>query len=158
MIPSRMQLVKELVFLQLWCRSQLWLRFSPWPGNFHMPQMWLGKKKKKKKEVTFLFHPCLQRPRQWTARTCTEGPCSVSPVHHPHSDLNLLHPPMTVHFSTHSGLTVSLGLHFHVKAAMHVKLTLKECVCFCLVICPLLQRPRLRTSRVKEKNFFLSYI
>ena len=117
--------LKDLALLQLWCRSQLWLRFSPWPGNFHMPQMWLGKKKKKKKDVTFLFHPCLQRPRQWTVRTCTEGPCSVSPVHHPHSDLNLLHPPMTVHFSTHSGLTVSLGLHFHMKAAMHVKLTLK---------------------------------
>ena len=23
---------------QLWHRSQLWLTFNPWPGNFYMPQ------------------------------------------------------------------------------------------------------------------------
>ena len=26
------------------------LGFSPWPGNFHMPQVWQKKKKKEKKE------------------------------------------------------------------------------------------------------------
>ena len=34
-------------------RSLLWLRFDPWPGNFHMPQaqpLHLTKKKKKKKK------------------------------------------------------------------------------------------------------------
>ena len=42
------QWVKDLVLLQLWYRSQLQLRFSPWPGNFHMPQAWPFKKIKKK--------------------------------------------------------------------------------------------------------------
>ena len=28
--------LKDLVLLQLQCRLQLRLRFSPWPGNFHM--------------------------------------------------------------------------------------------------------------------------
>ena len=31
-----MQWVNDLALLQLWYRSQLWLRFDPWPGNFHM--------------------------------------------------------------------------------------------------------------------------
>ena len=39
---------KDTVLLQLWHRSQLWLGFSPWPGNFHMP---LGQLKKKKNQV-----------------------------------------------------------------------------------------------------------
>ena len=39
------QWIKDPVLLQLWCRSQLWLRVSLWPENFHM----LKKKKKKKK-------------------------------------------------------------------------------------------------------------
>ena len=28
--------LKDLALLQMQCRLQLWLRFSPWPGNFHM--------------------------------------------------------------------------------------------------------------------------
>ena len=40
------QWVKALALPQLWYRSQLWLRFSPWPGNFHMLQVWLKKGKK----------------------------------------------------------------------------------------------------------------
>ena len=31
---------KDLAALQLWRRSQLWLGFHPWPGNFHMLKMW----------------------------------------------------------------------------------------------------------------------
>ena len=31
---------------QLWCRSQVWLEFDPWPRNFHM--QWVQPKKKKK--------------------------------------------------------------------------------------------------------------
>ena len=31
--------------IQLWCRSQLQLRFDPWPGNVHMPRVWPKKKK-----------------------------------------------------------------------------------------------------------------
>ena len=30
--------------------SLLWLRFDPWPGNFHMLKVWPKKKKKKKKQ------------------------------------------------------------------------------------------------------------
>ena len=42
--------VKDLVFLQLWHRSKLWLRFDPWPGNFQMPQ---GQPKEKKRYIVF---------------------------------------------------------------------------------------------------------
>ena len=41
------QWVKDLALLQLQHRSQLWLGFDPWPGNFHIPQVWLKKRKKK---------------------------------------------------------------------------------------------------------------
>ena len=37
--------LKDPALLQLQCRSQLRLRFDPWPGNFHMP--WYGHKNKK---------------------------------------------------------------------------------------------------------------
>ena len=36
---------------QLWCRLPLWLGFSPWAGNFHMPQ--LQPLKKKERNQTF---------------------------------------------------------------------------------------------------------
>ena len=32
--------LKDLALLQLWHRFKLWLRFSPQPENFHMPQVW----------------------------------------------------------------------------------------------------------------------
>ena len=31
------------------CRSQLWLGFDPWSGNFHMPLVWQKKKKRHEK-------------------------------------------------------------------------------------------------------------
>ena len=37
------QWVKDLVLLQLWCRLQLLHEFSPWPGNFLVPQVQLEK-------------------------------------------------------------------------------------------------------------------
>ena len=37
------QWVKDLALSLLWRRSQLQLRSTPWPGNFHMPS---AKKKK----------------------------------------------------------------------------------------------------------------
>ena len=40
LIPSLAQWVKDLVLLQLWCRSQLWLRFHSWLGNFCMLWVW----------------------------------------------------------------------------------------------------------------------
>ena len=44
------QQVKDPALPKLWHRSQLWLRFSPWPGNFHIAT---GiEEKKKKKEST----------------------------------------------------------------------------------------------------------
>ena len=39
-VPIVAQWVKGLVLLQLWDRLLLWLGFSPWPRNFHMPQVW----------------------------------------------------------------------------------------------------------------------
>ena len=39
-ISCPMQWVTDPVLLQLWCTSQLWLRFSPWPGNFHVLWVW----------------------------------------------------------------------------------------------------------------------
>ena len=38
--------LKNLVLPQLSCRLQLWLRFSPWPRNFHM--LWAQPKQKRK--------------------------------------------------------------------------------------------------------------
>ena len=38
------QQVKDLKLSLLSLRSLLWCRFSPWPGNFHMPQMQVEKK------------------------------------------------------------------------------------------------------------------
>ena len=48
LIPGPVQWVKEPTLLQLWHRSQMWLRFGPWPGAFHTPQVQSKKKKKKK--------------------------------------------------------------------------------------------------------------
>ena len=36
-IPGSVQWVKDLILLQLKCRSQVQLGFDPWVGNFHMP-------------------------------------------------------------------------------------------------------------------------
>ena len=36
-VPAVAQRVRDPALPQLWRRPQLWLRFSPWPGNFHMP-------------------------------------------------------------------------------------------------------------------------
>lgn len=41
-IPAPGQWVKKLAL------PQQWLRFDPWPGNFHMLWGWPGKKKKSK--------------------------------------------------------------------------------------------------------------
>ena len=40
LIPSPAQWVKDLALLQLWCSSQMWLGFDPWPWNFHMLWVW----------------------------------------------------------------------------------------------------------------------
>ena len=34
------QWVKDLALSQLWLGSLLWCGIVPWPGNFHMPQVW----------------------------------------------------------------------------------------------------------------------
>ena len=39
-VATVMQWIRDPVLLQLWCRSQLWLGFDPWSGNFHMPHVW----------------------------------------------------------------------------------------------------------------------
>jgi len=45
-VPAVAQWVNDLALLQLWHRLQLQFGFNPWPGNFHMPFVWLKKKKK----------------------------------------------------------------------------------------------------------------
>ena len=45
-----MEKVKDPALPKLWHRSQLRLRFDPWPGNFHMLQVQPKKEKKKKKK------------------------------------------------------------------------------------------------------------
>ena len=41
--PHLEQRVKDPVLLQLWCRLQLHLGFSPWPRNVYMQQVWQKK-------------------------------------------------------------------------------------------------------------------
>ena len=43
--PAQCSGLEDLALPQLQCRLQLWLRFHPWPGNFHMLQTWPLKKK-----------------------------------------------------------------------------------------------------------------
>ena len=70
-VPTAAQWAKDLSLLQLWCRSQLWLwlRFDPWFGNFHMPWVWSGKQKNKKKHT---FHPysCTDHPALQSSHFC----------------------------------------------------------------------------------------
>ena len=40
LIPGLVQWAKDLALAQLQGSLQLQLRFSPWPGNFHMLRMW----------------------------------------------------------------------------------------------------------------------
>ena len=40
--------LKDPVLWQLWLWSQVWLKFNPWPGNFHMLWVWPEKKQKQK--------------------------------------------------------------------------------------------------------------
>ena len=49
--PARHSGLKDPVLPQLLRRSQLWLGFSPWPRNFHMPWVWLVKKRRRCKLV-----------------------------------------------------------------------------------------------------------
>ena len=46
-IPGPVQWVKDTALLQLGRRSQCRIRFNLWSENFHMPQGWVKKKKKK---------------------------------------------------------------------------------------------------------------
>ena len=47
--PGLIQWVKDLALLWLWCRLAAAAPIPPEPGNFHMPQVWPYKPKKKKK-------------------------------------------------------------------------------------------------------------
>ena len=51
-IPGPAQWVKDPALLQLWCRSQVWLAFDPWPGNFHMPRVRPKKEKQEKNKCS----------------------------------------------------------------------------------------------------------
>ena len=50
-VPIVVQWVNDLVLSEMWYRLQLWLGFDPWSENFHMPQVWLGKRKKRKENT-----------------------------------------------------------------------------------------------------------
>ena len=50
LISSLVQWGKDPALPQPWCSLPMWLRFSLWPGNFHMLWMWPKKQKKKKKK------------------------------------------------------------------------------------------------------------
>ena len=43
--PAQGRGLKDQVLLQLWHRSQMWLKFIPWLGNFHVLWAWLCKNK-----------------------------------------------------------------------------------------------------------------
>ena len=45
------QQVKAQVWSLLWLRLLLWLKFDPWPGNFHMPQVRLKEREGEHKQV-----------------------------------------------------------------------------------------------------------
>ena len=47
-VPTVTKWVKDPALPWWQCHSQVWLGFSPWPVNFHMLQVWLKKKRKKK--------------------------------------------------------------------------------------------------------------
>lgn len=53
--------VKDPAMPHWWCRSQPWLRFDPWPGNFHMSQVW-PKPPPKTKTIKRLKHFHNKRP------------------------------------------------------------------------------------------------
>ena len=57
-VPAVAQCIKDLALLWLWWRSYLWLRFNPWPGNFHMPQVQVKKKNKQEKSVRKASRAC----------------------------------------------------------------------------------------------------
>ena len=63
------QWVKDPALLQLQCRSQLWLGFSPWPGNFHM--LWMQPKKKKIK-IKSVYRPILNSLNIYWAMPCNK--------------------------------------------------------------------------------------
>ena len=65
-IPGLVQWVKDVVL------PQLWLRFDPWPRNFHMQGD--GKKKKKKKKKKNVFLPSLLL---WVLEFCREMACKT---------------------------------------------------------------------------------
>lgn len=50
-VPAVVQWVQGPVLTQLCCRSQLWLRLAPWPGNFHMPQVQTKKEREEEKRL-----------------------------------------------------------------------------------------------------------
>ena len=73
------QWVKDLALLHLWCRVQLWLRFDPWPGNFHMLQV--RPKKKKKKVLLYSIRNYIQHPViNHNGKECEKDIYTVVPI------------------------------------------------------------------------------
>ena len=73
-IPTVVQWVKHPALLQLQCKSQPQLRYYPWPGNYHMPQIWRKKIKNRSKQWT-----CMRRKDGHHPLLCPQNhPPSVS--------------------------------------------------------------------------------
>ena len=66
---------KDPRFLHLQCRSQLWLRFNSWLRNFHMPWVWLLRRKEVKKLLqNKAIYPCtIKRGKKRTRRKSKQG-------------------------------------------------------------------------------------
>ena len=62
------QWAKDPVLLQLWCRSQLWIRFSPWSRNFYIYATCMAKKREKNFYFNYI---CKKREREIAKYLCT---------------------------------------------------------------------------------------
>ena len=69
----------------LWHRSQLQLRFSPWPGNFHILWVWPLKKKKfwkiENEMAQFICDVSIITDLKCTIRWVMTRTYSVYPIH-----------------------------------------------------------------------------
>ena len=70
--PCLEQRVKDPLLLQLWCWSQLWLGFNPWPENFHKPWVWPKKKKKSLQLLEYFHNHTPSLPKYWPT-VCVHG-------------------------------------------------------------------------------------
>ena len=76
----------DLVLLWLWHRLHLQLHFDPWPGNFHLLQGRLKKKKKRERDVS---EECV---KGWMTKGIKRVSVTIL-LSHWHTSLSLFHNP-----------------------------------------------------------------